>query len=499
MPRKLKILLVVFFFAFFASFLIHPLFAINQDLARHFKISQVILDTGSVPKSNLFSYTNPDFQFVNTHWLGGVIFYLLSKIIGLKGLVIFTAGILLISFGIIFLLSYKKSQDNFWLALWAGLWVVGIFIERTDARPEIFSYLFFAIFLLVLHYSISRPKWLLLLPILEVIWVNTHIYFFLGPVIFSFFLLEKIIEKRGLKKNKHLLLVGFSIFLATLANPNGLKGVLYPFRVFANYGYTIVENQTVFFLLQFSYHPYIIALFFLAVAFLAVSFFLKGKKISAFDILTAATLSFLGFYAVRNLSIFALGIMPIMVGNLTGPLNEAKEFIKLQTGNAKSRAFEIIMFVIAFVIFSAGIYSNRKNISLYVEPRAKKAADFVIQNNISGNMFNNFDVGGYLINRFYPERKVFIDNRPEAYPAQFFKDVYIPMQEDKEVWDRYSAKYDFNFIFFEHTDMTPWARKFLNIIANDKNWVAVYLDNNEVILVKNSLNNEEIIEKYGRK
>ena len=76
--------------------------------------------------------------------------------------------------------------------------------------------------------------------------------------------------------------------------------------------------------------------------------------------------------------------------------------------------------------------------------------------------------------------------RPEAYPVSFLQEVYIPMQGNKELWDKYSQEYGFDFIFFEHTDITPWAQKFLKIISNDKNWEMVYSDNSEVIFVKSS-------------
>ncbi|KKT25633.1 MAG: hypothetical protein UW11_C0025G0017, partial [Parcubacteria group bacterium GW2011_GWA2_43_9b] len=48
-----------------AVFLIHSASAINQDLGRHLKMGEIIWQTGHVPITNLFSYTNPNFAFIN--------------------------------------------------------------------------------------------------------------------------------------------------------------------------------------------------------------------------------------------------------------------------------------------------------------------------------------------------------------------------------------------------------------------------------------------------
>jgi len=50
-----------------------------------------------------------------------------------------------------------------------------------------------------------------------------------------------------------------------------------------------------------------------------------------------------------------------------------------------------------------------------------QSAQFFIDNNIKGPLFNNYDIGGYLIYHFYPQEKVFTDNRPEAYSVSFFE------------------------------------------------------------------------------
>jgi hypothetical protein len=127
----------------------------------------------------------------------------------------------------------------------------------------------------------------------------------------------------------------------------------------------------------------------------------------------------------------------------------------------------------------------------------ERAVNFVKENKIEGPMFNNFDIGGYLIWKLYPAEKVFVDNRPEAYSVKFFSEIYKPMQEDKAKWQEFSEKYGINFIFFGHTDATPWGQAFLENIAKDPNWKIIYINESAVILIKNNNQNSKIISRLA--
>ena len=89
-----------------------------------------------------------------------------------------------------------------------------------------------------------------------------------------------------------------------------------------------------------------------------------------------------------------------------------------------------------------------------------------------------------MIFNLWPERKVFVDNRPEAYPSDFFQKVYIPMQEEKKTWDEQLKIYGFKTIIFSVVDYTPWGQKFLTRIVKDPDWKTVFLDSRVIILVQ---------------
>lgn len=509
-----KKILIILLFLFFASFLIRGAAALNQDLGRHLRLGEIIWQTKSIPKTNLFSYTEPDHRFINTHWLSEVIFYFLHQFFNLSGLIIFTALVILASFILIFFTSYKKN--SFLLSLLVPLFAMGILMERIDIRPEIFSFLIFSIYLFILFRYLKKEKeatgeYLWVLPLLQLFWTNFHIYFFLGPLFYIFFFIDRFFQRESLVfiksfEFKKLLAIGILIGVATFINPNGFSGSFFPLSVIGEYGYSIVENQTPFFLSKFHYRPATLFFFFTGLIALILSFFFNivdiFKKRKIFNLLAAGFASFFGIYAVRNFPIFAFVAVPLLVDNFS---NIQSRFIELMKGvkeklndeeSFSDKTLEKIGIIFLIIFLAGGVLFNLRKLDLSVPLGARKAVDFVIENNIPGKMFNNYDIGSYLIWRLYPERRVFVDNRPEAYSVDFLQNIYIPMQEDEEAWEKYSKEYDFNFIIFELTDITPWARSFLKRIARDSEWPVIYSDKRTAVFVKRNSINENLIKKY---
>ena len=79
-------------FAIFSAQTIELYFK-GDDLGRHLKNGELLLSSsapaGTVSKllhTNFYSYAVPDFEFVNHHWLTGVIYFLVWKRVGFAGL-----------------------------------------------------------------------------------------------------------------------------------------------------------------------------------------------------------------------------------------------------------------------------------------------------------------------------------------------------------------------------------------------------------------------------
>lgn len=459
--KILRAISLIFLFVFFASFLIHPLYSINQDIGRHLKSGEIIWQTKTVYKTNLFSFTEPNHPFINHHWLSEVSFYGLNNIIGLKGLIVFKVIILLSSLWLLFLAV--KNKADLWVFLISAMTGIMVWAERTDVRPEIFSYLFLSCFIFAIFRAKyqNQTKWLYFLPIIQILWTNMHIYFAIGPILLLFFIIDQ--------RFKH-----WKIFLitsaVTLLNPNFINGALYPLWVLKNYGYSIVENQNIFFLSDYGVSTERIQMFQLSLALFILSFIIR-KRVALFELLSGIFFSVMAVKMLRNFGPYGTIFIPTTAINLSA--------LKI---NAKKEA--IVLLSMCTILVSTTAYNVKNKVSLAIPTGAEKAIEFVKNNNIKGPVFNNFDVGSFLIWKTYPDQKVFVDGRPEAYSQEFFENIYKPMQLDQKIWEKYSKEYGINYIFFDHRDITPWARVFLARMSQDKNWERVYVDEYAVIFLK---------------
>mgnify|MGYP001609693033 FL=1 len=491
--------------AIYALLLAQPINMVTADLGRHIKNGEVVLQNPAVLKTNFYSYTNPDFPTINHHWLSGIIFFLVWKISGLAGTHGFFIILSLITLGIFYALALKRS--NILIASLTGLLIIPILLERKEVRPEIFSYLFSGIYFWILLKVKSgeyKPNRLFILPVLQIIWANLHIYFFVGPTLVGVFLVESLIKKTPLAKK--LLLTLFLILLATILTPFGLKSALAPLTIFQNFGYHLVENQTVWFIEKILSNPNFF-IFKIIFSVLILSFILRARhkpRIVWPDLLLGLALATAGWLAIRNFAIFGLFALPIISGNIAAGLSRAgvTGLTDKNLASFKTKLAVIGLLIIVLLATLSGelrvVYPYSKDFYLGDEKLNNAAAEFFKKENLKGPIFNNYDIGGYLIFHLWPGERVFVDNRPEAYPADFFTQTYIPMQADKKIWDKQNSIYKFNAIIFSYRDYTPWGQTFFARILADPEWTTVFADSRVIILLKNNELNKDIIAQYGR-
>lgn len=479
----------------------HPITALTQDLGRHLLTGNLILKTLAVPKVNLYSYTFPDFPFINHHWLSEVMFALINQCCGFVGLFVLMLFLVTAAFAVQVKAVFSKVTA---LSVGlSGILYIGILFERTDLRPELFSFFFLSVFVTMLYRYRQKPtNHIYLLIPLQLLWVNSHIYFAVGLVVVGLFLLDSFITNRKrliTSEVRRLCAVFLLCCTVSLLNPHGLTGLLYPLHVFRNYGYTIEENQTLFLLESLGFHKPSFPYFKIAVMLLFLSLSVNYKKTGPIDWLLGICFTVLGFMAIRNFPLFVFGTFIPFFLSFTALLKKAAVLIPPHKNVRTHTLLLTAVLLLSLFSWQAKGFAEKQPVGYGVIPGAEKAVDFLLKEHLPGPIFNNFDIGSYLIYRLYPNERVFVDGRPEAYPAAFLKQTYIPMQEDPHLFTRVASSAGIQTIFYTHTDQTPWGNTFLKTIVNDPEWVMVYLDDNSIILIKNSPDLQVLIERFGMK
>jgi len=452
------------------------------DLGRHLKNGELLLSGSSgILRTNFYSYTQPDFEFINHHWLADVIFFLAWKagdFEGLNAIYILLGGV---AFGLFFRIAQKAAGLPVAVALAACL--MPSLRARPSVRPEIFTLLLSGVFLYILwnHYQ-GRLSWrsLLILPVLEALWVNLHLGFILGPAFIGAFLLADLPR---FKRWAPILLLTVAV---TLLNPNGLRGATYPFTVWTNYGFDVIENYSILRIEKTVYASYY-RLMELTLAALFVSFIVAARRSKRFPLPTFALALLIGgmaWWAVRAeplLALFSLSAIAINIGPV-------------------SVRWPVAMAALGLVILAGLSYNGwrslRKSapIGLGLKPGSNLAAELLRDSGLDGPILNNFNIGGYLIYYLFPQHRVFMDSRPEAYSAAFIREKYQMPFENEDQWNQLLDEYKFNVICFARA--TTAENRFIRRRVADPAWAPVFYDGGIVILVRRTPSNSSFIQAH---
>jgi hypothetical protein len=396
-----------------------------------------------------------------------------------------------------------RKEIGFSIAVLLSILLIPLMAYRKEIRPEMLSCFFSASFFSILWAHRNKTlsaKWLWVLPVLEVAWVNLHIYFFLGPAIVGAFLLEKVIfYLKDCKEKLRVIFYTFgSVLLATLINPFGWNNVIYPFLIYNNRGYRVLEEQSVWFIEKLGINNPSFLFFKITLAVLLISFvwivIRKRKKFPLVNFFLISGFAFMACWSIRNITLFAFMSLPILAKNI----NIIWPNLNFNSLNKKVSlaGISLVLVFIVLTVYGKALPVNSGSFGLGVIKGQDKAIDFFKGNNLQGPIFNNYDIGGYLIYNLFPQEKVFVDNRPETYPGEFFQEDYIPMQEDDDIWLAKSKEYGINAIIFYRHDATPWGQQFLITRIDDASWAPVFVDDRVIIFLKRNLLNNNVIQKY---
>jgi tetratricopeptide (TPR) repeat protein len=519
-----KVAAVALLCIFYASFIVYkiPLPA-AEDLPRQMQNGEEILAGNFHSLSeNVYSYTAPDHYFANHHWLYGVFAYILYVLVGWKGMVIFKVLFLFLTFAFLFAAALKKA--DFWLVVLVSVPTIIMLMGRSSLRPEMFGYFFIALYVYVLLWSEERPSswWLFLLLPVQILWANLHITFPIGVMIVGGFWLEKVIFFDGLQFRERFTLEGIKkvfqnafiqklillIFLLTAVsfiNPHGISGVIYSLGINTKEGAVVsAEVQPLFShnddIPENSYPSVdmLPELFILAL----VSFIVGYRKKSLFYFLGTLASILLTIKVIRSFPFFAMFFLLAVTANFNDPFLKLKSFLERYWPAKKVSlqsvlASMIVLFLIFYTIytFPRPLGGNERGIGLTTG--AEDAINFYKSNQLSGPLFNDTDIGSYLIWYLYPEEKVFADNRfGDAYPPEILETDYADAIKSEERWKEVSEKYRFNTIFIYQYDGMSAMRDFLFNRINDPEWAFVYADRYSVILVRNIPENQAVIDQY---
>jgi hypothetical protein len=146
----------------------------DADIGWHIRAGEWILDNHTVPTHDLFSFSKPGAPWFAWEWLSDVIFALLFRVSGFKGVVLLAGAVIGIYSTVVLRHTFWRGA-NAMIALPLVLLGVGSSTVHFLARPHVFTFLFLAVAFWLIEADRRRTtRYLWLLIPLTVLWVNLH-------------------------------------------------------------------------------------------------------------------------------------------------------------------------------------------------------------------------------------------------------------------------------------------------------------------------------------
>lgn len=470
----------------------------DSDFFFHLAAGKYIVEHLTIPSVDVFSYTMSGHPWVVHEWLFEVLVYLLDAGFGRFGITVLTSAIATITI----VVAVRTCRiNNFPLELVVTIAVAILVYAFFMPRPHIFTFLFLSLFLLGLFRmknagDISVIRWA---PLMMLVWVNMHGGFILGIALLAFFLACEFgyAAYRGVlqEKRRYLIRLGVIFFLtiaASAVNPYFFDHLLFPFHLMSQGS---VQSINEWKSPDFSVAILRLYLVFYVLFFL-VYFFSPGKP-DLSDVAIPLVFVAASFTALRHLPLAVIALTPFLVQQLITLKVPDVVGAAVRSGSSKSAELGNAEYVLNFLILSivtAVLVMNYQTWHKQDEIKLNghlpvSASDFVIREGISGNMFNPYQSGGYLIYRLFPQRKVFIDIRADLYSDDIMSD-YMVIDGAKSGWEALLQKYAVNYVICK--DSSPLRQA----IEKSKEYVGVYDDKAFAVFVRNTAINRDLIEKH---
>lgn len=187
-----------------------------NDYWWYLRLGQDISHTWSIPTIDSYSYTQYGQPMVYHPWLSALLFFLAHQV-GSLTLTFFIRNLLLAIFYSCVWACCRLAGAGSGLASLLMVLAALVGSNNWAMRPQLFSFACFGLALLVLwQWQQGKNRWLWLLPLVTIAWVNLH-----GAFILIFLLAGAAIVGGGGNRTKLLLWFSFMV-LASLINPRGI-------------------------------------------------------------------------------------------------------------------------------------------------------------------------------------------------------------------------------------------------------------------------------------
>ncbi len=450
-----------------------------NDFWWHLRVGQIILEEGSIPRTDFFSFTRFGATWVNQAWLMQVGLYLQYRLGGLP-LVVFLHACT-IAAGYALLQRALTGRGTPVVPAVAAFTAVVVGVRNWSVRPQSISFLYMGLLVLLLErYGRGHRRGLWLAVPLFALWANSHGAFIFGLAYLGLYLAGSVVDAsraRGWAAERagliRLALVAAACTAAPALTPEGPAGMVDYVLGFVRTGHTI--NGNVEFSPLSARGPDAIA-FYLGLLAVAVGLSRREARLSARRWLPLLTLSAGALWAHRVLPWAGFALAPALVDL----------YARRSAGTAPERRNLLGINLLLAIVMAAGLVGSLPWLRPVLQPGGMTewtapdtpvaAVDFLCREAPAGaRVYQEQGFASYQI-LACPALPVFIDTRIELYPLEHWLD-YLAVSNARFDWEEILARHEVDYLLLDLEAQEHAVRA----AEASANWQETYRDDRAVV------------------
>ncbi|MDY6973558.1 MAG: hypothetical protein SV775_14715 [Thermodesulfobacteriota bacterium] len=438
-----------------------------------------------IPDHTIYSWTPSTDRFIYCAWIAEIALYLMHKTGGLPLLFAFRYICVLALLFIVWVFAYKMGKARDIFTFFVLLIVLLANYGATFLKPELMSMVYMAV-VGGLYFSVKASLWgkwgtrpFLFYPIIFLLWVNTHGVFIFGLTLLAAITSGEVLnywvgkEGRSFSKQgmRYLLTGAFLSVAATLINPYGID-----YYINLYYSYLAPTDDLRMATVGAFVSPFderasrmhLDEFWGIMAVTLTVIFLFSLWKKRSWDWAILVPNLFLAWIASRHIrSVFywpafwGMSVIYItqMLTHHDLPPPEGKKLwgriagwsagLLRSTLPKATPAFKGLVLIAFFLLAYRASYEV-----IYDPPTSRwcgfgigylnpvQASAFLKEHRPGKQLYNSYDIGGYLIHDLYPLYKVSCD--PRAFPYADWYDEYWDFNAGSAPLEEFSKKYPFD-------------------------------------------------------
>jgi tetratricopeptide (TPR) repeat protein len=507
----------------------------DLDLGWQMATARYIFQYHHFPSTTLFNYTVPGRVFIYPPF-SGIIFYLVHLVGGYAALSWLHA---IACASTVTLLVCKSGKTTAALAILA----VPAIMFRTNLRADLFSVVLFAALASGLwRYYSNKPFRLWLLPVCLLLWANLHPGFIFGFGMLGAYALFEVCdvffrERRAasiarLRKAAPWIIASVPV---TVINPWGFglyEAVLRQGKLTAFQTAFVSEWSAVQFNARSLYQalhprdPVSGDWWFMALGVLAIFAFLWKKRFG--PAIFIAALLYISIHHLRFQTVYAVAVVVLGGAALPGlgeiaskiwrrikgresiaELPRASGAFSMSRAGAVARIAAVVLLAALSAVRVYDLVSNRYFVdglptALFGQGLSwwfpERASAFLVDHKLPGNLFHDFNIGGYLTWRIGERYPDFGDGRviPFADGVMDEQRHIASLLPDSRELREEADRWNLQTMLFSVGRIAGLGSFPLQEYCQSRNWKLVYFDDVSMIFVRNTTANQDLIARFGQ-